>query len=453
MKYKKALALILTLCLTGSNLLSLTAFANDNKVIKTQVSQNQIEYINQQWWNSFNDEYLNSYIAKAIQNNHDLKIATLKVEEYRQLQKMQFSSQLPQIGAGFAPTGLKIPNQSNTSGMWAFPITVSYEIDLFLKNRDKTRSAKKDWEKAKLQERAAYISVASAVGTTYFNIVKADKIIELQKKIISHREQIYNLMLERNKVGLTSTADLVNANKAYIAAQADLYDLEKARATMLNSLAVLIGESANNANSLARAEYNDDYTVIIPDTIQSEIIDQRPDYLSAEIAVEKAGIDVNIAKKELLPKINLIGIASFASSALNTAFNWQNMLGVLGASAMVDIFTGGRKISALKIRKNQYEQILQHYYKTNLTAIQEVNDSLVVLKLDDKKYHTNLEVFKLEQKDFGYTKDKYNEGLISYLDLLQKEENLLALNKLVVANKLDCNINYIGLYKAVGAKL
>ena len=120
---------------------------------------------------------------------------------------------------------------------------------------------------------------------------------------------------------------------------------------------------------------------------------------------------------------------------------------------MADLFTGGRKVANLKLKKNQYEQILHNYYQTNLTAIQEVNDALVSLKQDDKKYKTNLDVYKLEQKDFGYSTNKYDEGMISYLDLLQKKENLLTLNKLVVSNKLDCNIDYIGLYKATGAQM
>ena len=75
-----------------------------------------------------------------------------------------------------------MPGATNTSGMWAFPIVVSYEADIFLKNRDKTRSAKKDWEKSKIEERSSYITIASAVGSTYLNIVRADKLIELQKK-------------------------------------------------------------------------------------------------------------------------------------------------------------------------------------------------------------------------------------------------------------------------------
>ena len=465
MKYKKLAATIIMTSFLATNFMPVACLAKANKkeskdkqtkkskLIKSQVSEYRFDYINSEWWNTFDDEYLNQYIVKAIENNHDLKIATLRVEQYRQMEKMQLANELPTVGVGFAPTGMKLPGVTNTSGMWAFPIVVSYEADIFLKNRDKTRSAKKDWEKSKIEERASYITIASAVGSTYMNIVRADKLIELQKEIIQSRKEIYELMSERNKVGLTSTADVVRANKAYVAATADLNDLEKSRDTLLNSLAVLIGESPANAHQLKRKAYDDSYLVKVPESISSEIIDQRPDYLAAEISVEKAGIDVRVAKKEFLPKINLIGLMAFGSSALSTAFNWSNVVGLLGASAMLDLFSGGRKVANLKLKKNQYEQILHNYYNTNLKAIQEVNDSLVSLKQDDKKYKTNLNVYNLEEKDFDYSTIKYEEGLISYLDLLQRKENLLSLNKQVVSDKVDCNIDYIGLYKATGARL
>ena len=53
--------------------------------------------------------------------------------------------------------------------------------------------------------------------------------ISLQEQIVNIRQEIYNLMLVRNKEGLTSTADTVKANKALVAGQTDLIELKKNR--------------------------------------------------------------------------------------------------------------------------------------------------------------------------------------------------------------------------------
>ena len=84
--------------------------------------------------------------------------------------------------------------------------------------------------------------------------------------------------------------------------------------------------------------------------------------------------------------------------------------------------------------------------------MQEVNDTLVSINMDKEKLAKQKEVQNLEQKDFELTKLKYNEGIIAKLDLNQKEENLLNVDKMVYASNFDCMIDYISYYKAVGAK-
>ena len=96
---------------------------------------------------------------------------------------------------------------------------------------------------------------------------------------------------------------------------------------------------------------------------------------------------------------------------------------------------------------------MNNYYKTNLTAIQEVNDALVSIRLDHEKYQDVEKQAKLEREDFGYSTNKYNQGTISKLDLIQVKENVLFTDQQVVNDKINCYVNYIGLYKAVGTQL
>ncbi len=163
----------------------------------------------------------------------------------------------------------------------------------------------------------------------------------------------------------------------------------------------------------------------IPSEISSEIITQRPDYLSAEKMVEKARIDVRIAKKEFFTKINIMGLALFMASSATNSMSWANALAALGGGAMLPIFTGGRLKTNLKLSKNKYEQILQNYYKTNLVAIQEVNDALSNLKLDDEKYRKKLKSYDMQKADYNYMKKRYEQGIISNLDLLQQKKPCL----------------------------
>lgn len=421
---------------------------------KTQQSDDyKFNYVNMNWWGNFNDDLLNGYIEKAVLNNYDLKMATINVEEYYQNVRLQFANELPSAVGGFGPGVFKAPGMTNTSSAFGLPIIVQYEADIFLKNHNKTKAVKKLYEGSKLDERAAYISVASAVGSTYFNIINLDKMISLQEQIVNIRQEIYNLMLIRNKEGLTSTADTVKANKALVAGQTDLIELKKNREKMLNQMCVLIGESPENANSIKRNSLdNINYQLAIPSEIPSEIITQRPDYMKAELMVEKAGIDVKVAKKEFLPSINILGGALFNASDIGSLFTTKNMLLGVGGGLVTPLFQGGSLIANLKLKKATYERILQDYYKTNLTAIQEVNDALVASRLDKDKMTQTTKQYNLEKSDYKYNEKKFNQGTISKLDLIQYQENLLTIEKLVAQQKVECMTDAISLYKATGSK-
>ena len=436
--------------------------SNSPKQFKSIVSKNKknqksddykFDYVNMNWWGNFNDDLLNEYIEKAVLNNYDLKMATINVEEYYQNVKLQFANELPSAVGGFGPGVFKAPGMTKTQSGFGLPIIVQYEADIFLKNHNKTKAVKKLYEGSKLDERAAYISVASAVGSTYFNIVNLDKMISLQEEIVKIRQEIYNLMLARNKEGLTSTADTIKANKALVAGQTDLIELKKNREKMLHQMCVLIGESPENASSIKRNSLDSmNYQLAIPTQIPSEIITQRPDYMRAELMVEKAGIDVKVAKKEFLPSINILGGALFNAGDIGSLFTTKNMLLGFGGGLMTPLFQGGSLIANLRLKKATYERILQDYYKTNLTAIQEVNDSLVASRLDKDKMAQTMKQYNLEKSDYKYNEKKFNQGTISKLDLIQYQENLLTIEKLVAQQKVECMTDAISLYKATGSK-
>ena len=419
------------------------------KTEKIKPNKNKYEYVNLNWWANFNDEYLNDYIIKAVENNKDLKMATLTIDEYYQNVVMQRASELPSISAGFMPAYGKDFTRK-TSGTFGLPIIANYEIDLFGKNHNKTTSMRKLYEASILDEQAAYISIASAVGTVYVNIVKMDAMIDMQEDIVKLRKEISEIMSVSNAEGIVSTSDLVKANKAYIAGVADLVDLKKERTKLLNQLAVLIGDSPNNIEEYKRADYKTlAFSGNIPESVNSDIIMKRPDYLKAEKMLEKAGIDVRIARKEMLPQLSLGGGVFFNNKHIESLLSTKGMLWGLGGQVMQPLFKGGAIRANLKAKKIAYEKSLKNYEKVNLTSMQEVNDSLVSANMDKEKLAKQKSIQELEEKDFKLTQAKYDEGVIAKLDLDQQQENLLTVNKMVYATNFDCMVDYINFYKAV----
>ena len=98
--------------------------------------------------------------------------------------------------------------------------------------------------------------------------------------------------------------------------------LKNSRSKLLNQLAVLIGDSSANSSTLLRGSIeNIEPLNDLPQTISSEIIDKRPDILKAEAQMQAAAIDVKIARKNLLPSINLTGFLGFNAYAFSPLFD------------------------------------------------------------------------------------------------------------------------------------
>ena len=422
----------------------------DNKTFQSTI----LDTVNFDWWKKQNDEHLEKYIVSAINNNYDIKTTALKIEQAQINVMATRAGQMPTLSVGASPFLGKLPGQTKTMGSFALPITANWELDLFGKNWDKTKSSKKILKSVESQTMATDIAIISAVGATYYNIVKLDKLIEIQKDLVKDRENIYNLMKLSNDEGIASTSDLIQTEKAFVMAQNELIDYEKARASALNALAVLIGDSPENTKEYSRISADElDLNFNIPNEISSQIITSRPDYKALEYQLDAAGLDVRIAKKEFLPTINILGALAFASTSLASTMSFENAIALLGGSANLPIFTGGLKKANLKLNKNKYEQLLAQYQKTNLVAIQEINDSLYNFKSDEEKLRNNEKAFNIQKKEYNYAKLKYQEGVISKLDLLQQKESLLYMEKLLANSKTDCFIDKISLYKTTGAKI
>jgi NodT family efflux transporter outer membrane factor (OMF) lipoprotein len=434
-----------------------------SKKLNGSIVDYKTEYINSDWWDKFNDPILREYILKAVEANHDIKIATLKVYESQSMVQESLGRELPFVS--FQPDFVSRKTSANTKfatmsipavfqNSYLVPFNVNYEFDLWKKNRDKTLSVEKQLEAVKFDEKAAYISLTSAVASAYFNVIKTDKLIEFQREIISLRKNIAALIYEKNKYGLCSSSEVIAADKALIESQSSLNDFEKYQNFFLNQLSVLIGDSVDNSLLLKRSSLDSIVPIeSLPRVINSDIVLKRPDVLRAEAELQKAKIDINLARKEYLPDILITGQLGFNSNSLAKVLNWDSYISSVGVGAFQSIFTGGQRKARLKIKKFHYDQLFENYQKVILQSFQEVNNSLTSLKIDGQKDNDNIKRILLEKTNLDLINEKYNEGVISYLELLEYKEKYVVLKKEQVQSKVDCLVDSLSLYKSAGGKL
>lgn len=439
-KFIYTLALILMLCSPGY------AKNADNYLIG---------YLNLPFWQNFNDDVLIKNLTTVYQNNNDLKASSLKVQEAQRLVKISLANQLPYVGFdGYIGRifhssdevfgKLTIPDYTETR--FLLPLSYNYEIDIYGKNFLRTKAQKKRYEMIKQEEKSAYIYLTSAFATDYYNLIKADKLIALQKDLISTQKQVIGAVEKKYELGTANINDLIQEKKALTNYKEELDNLLEKQDVLKNQISVLLSD--RSFAQIDRTSYdNIKAKIVVPETIQTDVILKRPDCVKSELNLEKIGIDVRVAKRELLPSFNIVGTLGFNAYNLSSS---DKFLANLALAPTWDLFTGGRKIQMLKLQKDEYEIAIQNYDKTILRSIQETNDALYTLKSTAKRHSIVEERLNLSEQEMTLEEQKVQVGVSDLLDVLYKKEIELIIQKQEASLKINEIIAMINLYQALG---
>lgn len=456
---KKILAALITLLFAMSFFLNTGQVQAKTKKHSEETTANQIEYLNLSWWEKYNDPILTDYIQELYTKNHDLKIAALKVKEGEKMVRISLANELPQISfdGNLGRTmrssdqhfgSLIIPSYAQYG--YQLPLTASYEIDIWGQNRLKTKSIEKQLEIMKQEERASFIALTSAFASNYFNLIKTDKLIEIQKDIVDTQKTIAQKTQKKFENGLCTVNEVIAEEKLLTSQKEILNNLEHTRTVLENQLKVYLSDSERN---LARTDFEQIVLMKnLPESVVSTVIEKRPDYIQAEDNIKRIGYDVKVAKKEFLPKFIIYGQLGFNAYQWSKMFNSYSQLANAGIMPSFDLFSGGRKIAVLKLQKYRYEEAMHGYQKTILTSFQEVNDAQAQMKTDFKNYNESLERLNLEHRRYILMEHKNQIGAASNLDVLYNKEQELLTQREEVSNKINCLISTISLYKAAGGQ-
>ena len=419
--------------------------------------EDENKYTNMDWWNSFNDKYLSENLEKLYKNNYDLKNAALKIKENEQMVKMQFAQELPFLSlTGELSRDFQAPRQQFGSMMipkysqynYNIPLSAGYEIDIWGKNRLKTKSKKQQLEIIKQMERATYISLSGNFAADYFNLIKADKLIELQKELIDTQEEILSKTRQKYNSGLCSINEVLEAQKLLTILKEEYNTHIKTRDVLIESLKVYLADENDKIkrNSFENTKLMDD----LPLKYNSDIVSKRPDYIEQEANLKRLGFDIRVARKEFLPSFVIFGQIGLNAYHLSSLFNSPSQFFNAGILPSWDLFSGGRKIAFLKMKKMQYEQALNDYQKTYITGVTDINSNLIEYKTALENYKEVSNRIKTDEKIYNLIKDKRKIGSANDLDVLYAKEVYLSTKKQETSNKINSIICSIGLYKALG---
>jgi outer membrane protein TolC len=131
-------------------------------------------------------------------------------------------------------------------------------------------------------------------------------------------------------------------------------------------------------------------------------------------------------------------------------FSTQNFsTGALGMLTQ-PIFDGGKARASIKIAKAEHEQALLAYRGAVLGAFRDVEDALARYTAEDARRTQLADAVTAAQNSLAIAEDQYRVGLVSFINVLQAQNALLASRDQLAQSDASSLSDLVSLYKALG---
>ena len=334
------------------------------------------------WWDSYGDPVLSDLVRRAARENRDVKIAAERVRAARSGETISRSWLFPSIGiqgAGFdhrtgygSDVKQVVSEAANTKG-WQGGVDVSWEVDIAGRLRAGAAAAAADTRATEYTARGVRLLVVSDVATNYFMLVGALHQLDTVRAISAAQDETLRLVSARQRAGLATPFDVERAQTEASRARAAIPPLETLAAVSRHRIAVLIGDQAFNASSIAPSR--GDITLPAPRAGQpAALLQRRPDLLAAEAQVDAANARRQQAMAEWFPRL-VLG-AMFGSEGLSIngmalgAARFSNVAALLA----MPIFNAGRTQAINDIAESGQKEAVLHYEDAVVRALEDVEN-------------------------------------------------------------------------------
>ncbi len=401
-----------------------------------------------QWWRTFGDPQLAALVERALANNTDIAIAAARVREARAQTTAVRAALLPTLDAGLGASEARTINpfgMPSTSTSAQPTVQAAYEVDLFGRIADQVSAARNAYLASAAARDAASLSVAGATASGYVTLLALDARRLVVNQTIADRASALKLAQSRARAGYTSDLELRQAQAEYQGTALILPQVDLAIARAEQALRLLSGDVPG---PIARGTLAGLANPALPaEGLPSELLRRRPDVAQAELSLAATDASLSVARKQFLPSLRL---AASAGAVFNTLLPDPISIWSIGGSVLAPLFQGGRLRAGVEGAAARRDQAAFAYRKAALTAFRETDDTLVTIaRLADQRRALEAQRIAVASA-LKHATNRYQAGYSGYLEQLDAQRSLLAIDLSLVQLRADQTNAVVALYQALG---
>lgn len=408
------------------------------------------------WWEIYNDPHLNSLEGQIDSSNLTLAAEQERFEQARAAVRITRSGLYPTASGGLSVSRdvvsqnrpLASAGSANSYADFSIPVDASYEPDVWGRVRRSVEASRSEAQATSADLATVSLSLHAELALDYFALRGLDAQKQLLDSTVISYQKALDLTQTRYRGGLASAVDVAQARTQLESTRAQAIDVEVQRAQFEHAVAVLVGkppaEFALPQLPLTTPPPN------VPVGLPSELLQRRPDIAAAERRVEEANANIGVARAAYFPTFTLGATGGFESTAIGTLLQGPSGFWSLAGQAAEVLFDGGARRGASEQAKSAYNEAVDNYRQTILSASQDVEDNLAALRVLQEEAQTQHDAVLAAQHSLSLSETRYRGGVTNYLEVTTAQTAALA-NEVTAVNLLSRRLSAsVLLVKAIG---
>jgi outer membrane protein, multidrug efflux system len=419
---------------------------------------------NPDWWKNFGSDELTGLVGTAQTDNLDIAVAMANVLQAQANRDIARAALFPDItgsaGAsrtrtpistitGFGTSGVTHTTGSIAQSSFNLGANGTWALDIWGLAQDNLRAAQEALKSSRFAQQEVALTTTATVATTYFDVLALREEIATTEQNIAAAKRILTVTQAKVTNGVSSQLDLAQQEATVEGQEAALPPLRESEREARFALAILLGKTPEGFDVTAQ-NLNAIRSPLVEPGLPSALLERRPDVAEAEANLASAHADVDAARAAFFPAITLTGSGGLVSTAIGTLFHGANLQWSIGASALQQIFDGGKLIGESDLEKAVQQGLVATYRKTVISAFSSVETALgQVANFGDEQAALEKEV-AASANAFRISELQYREGITDILSVLQAQQTLFAAENQLIVVKLSRAQADAGLYEALG---
>ena len=387
-----------------------------------------------EWWSVFRDDELTALEKQALDANQTIRVSAARLEQARASAAVQIATQFPTLAtspnaqrqrlSGNRPASSNFPVKSPVSQTnVTLPFTVGYEVDLFGRRRHSIEAAQASYQASAADLENVRLVITAELAGDYFSLRQLDTEMGILNRTVESLQKALQLVDSRHKGGLASGLDVAQEETLLNTTRTQAILLQQQRKQFEDALAVLVGRPAPEFHLSPR-----ELKVELPALdagLPSDLLERRPDVAEAERQMAVANAQIGIAKAAYYPSLNLFANGGWQAADIAKLINVQSTFWAVGANVAETIFSGGSRRAQVQFAKAGYGASVAGYRDTVLNAFREVQDDVTGLTVLDQANQSQQLTVDAARRTLDIATSRYVGGLVSYLDVVNAQQNLL----------------------------